>query len=150
MARSISNTESGELAEQFLVTNVRCPSCGARLQRYGGNRPLRDVLCSRCDFQAQVKSIRVPPRSRIRGAGPRMKGLKDAGGMVPPHFFIWGWDAQGRSAAAIDFVPFLPWSALEFRVLPDNMARSVDRGRIRVEYHGVLNLPRVRVYPVSG
>jgi len=143
---AISNTESGERAEQFVIDHVRCPSCEARLERYGANRPLRDVLCSRCDFQAQVKSIRVPARNRIRGAGPRMKGLKDSGGMVPPHFFVWEWDAVARTAAAVDFVPFLPWSALDFRVLPQTMARIADRGRIRVEYRGVLGLPRVPVY----
>lgn len=129
-----------------MVEHVRCPSCAERLERYGGNRPLRDVLCSRCDFQAQVKSIRVAARSRIRGAGRRMMGLKEAGGMVPPHFFVWKWDAKSRTAAAIDFVPFLPWDALEFRVLPDTMARKEDRGKIRVEYVRVLSLPRFRVY----
>jgi hypothetical protein len=146
MSERISNAESGERAEQFVVEKVRCPSCGSRLHRYGGNRPLRDVLCSRCDFQAQVKSIRAPARNRIRGAGPRMKGLKESGGMVPAHFFVWEWNAAVRSARAIDFVPFIPWSALDFRVLPETMSRPLDRGRIRVEYHGILNLPRIRVY----
>jgi Dam-replacing family protein len=146
MSERISNTELGERAEQFVVENVRCPSCGYRLQRYGGNRPLPDVFCSTCDFQAQVKSIRVAARNRIRGAGPRMKGLKEAGGMVPPHFFVWEWDAVRCTAGAIDFVPFIPWSALQFRVLPETMARAADRGRIRLEYLGVLSLPRIRVY----
>lgn len=146
MPPSISNPESGELAEKFVIDSVRCPYCASQLQRYGGNRPLRDVLCSRCDFQAQVKSIQQPARNRIRGAGPRMKGLRDSGGMVPPHFFVWEWDPLANTAAAIDFVPFLPWSVLEFRVLPQTMAREGDRGKVRVEYRGVLGLPRVRVY----
>lgn len=143
---AISNAESGARAEQFVVERVRCPACESLLQRYGGVRPLRDVLCSRCDFQAQVKSIKVPARSRIRGAGRWMVGLKESGGLIPPHFFVWEWDAEARSAGAIDFVPFIPWRVLDFRVLPESMARAVDRGRIRVEYTQVLSLPRMRVY----
>lgn len=144
--RAISNSESGKRAEEFVVEQIRCPSCGERLARYGGNRPLRDVLCSRCDFQAQVKSIHVAARSRIRGAGHQMMSLKEAGGMVPSHFFVWEWNAQARTAGAIDFVPFLPWESLVFRILPDTMSRKADRGKIRVEYTRVLSLPRLRVY----
>lgn len=142
----ISNTESGSRAEEFLIAHVRCPACGSRLQQYGANRPLRDVLCVQCDFQAQVKSVKVSPRNRIRGAGIRLRGLRDSGGLVPPHFFVWGWDAADRSAEAIDFAPFIPWSSVSFRELPQTMARKADRGRIRAEYTGVLDLPRVRVY----
>jgi len=75
-----------------------------------------------------------------------MVGLKESGGLIPPHFFVWEWDAEARSAGAIDFVPFIPWRVLDFRVLPESMARAVDRGRIRVEYTQVLSLPRMRVY----
>jgi hypothetical protein len=66
--------------------------------------------------------------------------------MVPPHFFVWEWDAQARTAGAVDFAPFLPWESLTFRVLPDTMSRKADRGKIRVEYVAVLSLPRLRVY----
>jgi hypothetical protein len=142
----ISTTESGNLAEQFLIGHVKCPACGERLERYGANRPLRDLLCRRCDFQAQVKSIQYQARSRIRGGGQRMKGLKEAGGLVPPHFFVWEWNPHARTAGAIDFVPFIPWDTLDFRLLPDTMSRSADRGKIRVEYTRVLELPYLRVY----
>ena len=62
MTERISNAESGERAEAVLVEHVRRPSCAARLQRYGGNRPLRHILGSTRNFQAQVKSIRVRDR----------------------------------------------------------------------------------------
>jgi hypothetical protein len=79
-----------------------------------------------------------------------MMGLKEAGGMVPPHFFVWEWNAATRTAGSIDFVPFIPWDALQFRVLPETMSRPVDRGKIRVEYTRVLSLPRLRVYEGEG
>jgi hypothetical protein len=145
MARTISNTESGERAVEFVLLQTKCPYCVKALVDLPRATPVYDVACSRCEFRAQVKSVETPKRSRIRGASARpLAGLRLAGKLSPPLIVVWGWDGEARSAAEVSLFPLVPWSHVRERVLPPNHATMA--GRLMVDYHDLKNVPHFTLY----
>jgi hypothetical protein len=145
VAKTISNSESGERAVQFVLANVRCPYCEKALMDLPRATPVYDVACSRCEFRAQVKSVETSIRSRIRGASARpLVGLRLAGKLSPPLIVVWRWDGERRTADEVSLFPLVPWSHVRERVLPANHATMA--GRLMVDYHDLGRLPKIPLY----
>jgi hypothetical protein len=72
MARTISNTESGERAWAFVLLHARCPYCAKALVDLPRATPVYDVACSRCAFRresrsaAEVSLFPLVPWSHVR------------------------------------------------------------------------------------
>lgn len=146
VAKTISNTESGERAVEFVLTQIKCPYCEKALIDLPRATPVYDVACSRCEFRAQVKSVETPRRKRIRGASARpLAGLRWAGKSSPPLIVVWGWDGKNRSAEQVTLYPLVPWRHVRERALPDKHATMA--GRLMVDYHDLDLLPYFALYP---
>lgn len=149
MAKTISNTESGERAVQFVLAEVSCPYCTKALMDLPRATPVYDVACSRCEFRAQVKSVETRKRSRIRGASARpLAGLRLAGKLSPPLIVVWQWDGEQRSADEVSLFPLVPWSHVRERVLPANHATMA--GRLMVDYHDLVRLPHFTLFTAAA
>jgi hypothetical protein len=140
----LNRATEGRQAEQFVVENVRCPSCDKALRELPRGYPLYDVECVRCLFRAQVKRVKAAPRDRIRGGSydiPRHH-LK-TGHLLPPMFVCFGWETGADAPQEVWFFPLVPARNLTMRVLSE---RHATPGRSMAEYIGMRALPHAVVW----
>jgi len=142
-----SKAESGVEAEQFVVANVPCPSCGSQLRALPTGYPLYDVECSRCLLRAQVKRVLAKPRDRIRGATwDVMSHHFKTGHPIPPMFACFGWPSSAEEPDTVWFFPLIPIAHVEKRVLSE---RHSTPGRKMTEYVRMRSVPHFVVFGQS-
>jgi hypothetical protein len=139
----------GEAAEQFVVENVRCPSCGSTLRQLPPGYPLFDLQCSRCLFRAQVKRVQEKPRSRLRGGSwSVVSTYLRTGQLLPPMFVCFDWPRKQAEPGSVYLFPLVPAKNVIKRVLSDK--HKTDAGRAMAEYRDMLSLPHQIVAVRSG
>lgn len=56
------------ITEAWVVKNISCPSCGSKLIEYPANEKSKDVYCSACKIDYQIKSSKSRFSKKITGA----------------------------------------------------------------------------------
>jgi hypothetical protein len=143
-----SRVALGTEAEEFVCANVPCPSCTSPLRPLPGGYPLLDVECTGCLFRAQVKRVKMKPRSRLRGGswGPVDVWLK-TGFLLPPMLVCFDWPAGEAGPGSIYLFPLVPKKNVKRRRLSE--AHKTAAGRVMTEYVDMLQLPYTVVYERS-
>lgn len=89
---------TGDIGEKEVINHVRCPNCLSKLMLLPEGFPMYDIMCTRCLFRVQVKTVNNKPRSQIFGATWNIyeKVLK-AGYLTPPLIVNFKWKSKNKS-----------------------------------------------------
>ena len=141
----MSNKETGDAGEIEVCNLVECPNCGSKLALLPPSFPLADILCSRCQFRAQVKTVSHKPSDTILGAGYDIyEKVFKAGYLLPPLFANFKWnDKDGRINQEIRFYPLISKKNIKSYTLSEKAVRANYR---MFRYVGLNNAPFVVVY----
>lgn len=96
--------QNGNLAESFICSNIKCPSCGKSLIPLPVNFPLYDVQCSGCHFRAQVKHSNSKPSGSVSGGGWDIMSKNFKSGHLIPSLFVFH---NLKPDPLVRFYPFL-------------------------------------------
>jgi ssDNA-binding Zn-finger/Zn-ribbon topoisomerase 1 len=132
--------EIGDAGEREVVVKVACPNCKRKLMLLPRGYPLVDVMCTGCQFRAQIKTQRSKPKDVIFGAGWEiMDKTNKAGYAIPPLIVNFVW----LNHQEIRFYPFIPKNNLRKRTLSSTARRANYR---MFNYVGLTRLPHFVLY----
>lgn len=141
----MSNKITGDVGELEVCELIPCPNCGSKLALLPPSFPLADILCTRCQFRAQVKTVSKKPSDSILGAGYDIyEKVFKAGYLLPPLFTNFKWtDKNGDLKQEIRFYPLISKKNIQSYVLSDKAVRANYR---MFRYIGLKTAPHVVVF----
>ena len=140
----MSNKDSGDVGEKEVCELVPCPNCGSKLTLLPPSFPLADILCSRCQFRAQVKTISGKPSDSILGAGYDIyEKVFKAGYLLPPLFANFKWSDKESDHQEIRFYPFIGKKNIKAYTLSSAAVRA---GYRMFRYVGLTSSPFIVSY----
>lgn len=122
----VNHKLTGDVGEKEVIKHVRCPNCQSKLVLLPEGFPMYDVMCSRCLFRVQVKTVNNKPRSQIFGATWEIydKVLK-AGHLAPQLIVNYKWKANNGSLnQEIRYYPFIAKGNIQKYKLSEKAKRA--------------------------
>lgn len=144
----MSNKVTGDAGEAEVCELVHCPNCSSKLSLLPPSFPLADILCTRCQFRAQVKTVSKSPGDSILGAGYDIyEKVFKAGYLLPPLFANFKWtNKEGKFEQEIRFYPFISKKNIKSYTLSEKAVRANYR---MFRYVGLKSAPFSVVYKTA-
>lgn len=140
----MSNKASGDAGELEVCELVNCPNCESKLALLPPSFPLADLLCTRCQFRAQVKTVSKKPGDSILGAGYDIyEKVFKAGYLLPPLFVNYKWNNKDGEHHEIRFYPLISKKNIKKYTLSETAVRSNYR---MFRYVGLNTAPYIVVH----
>lgn len=141
----MSNKSTGDAGEIEVCEKVKCPNCQSKLALLPPSFPLADILCTRCQFRAQVKTVSKKPSDTILGAGYDIyEKVFKAGYLLPPLIANFKWtDSSKIDHQEIRFYPLIAKTNIQKYTLSD---QAVRKGYRMYRYVGLRKAPFVTVF----
>jgi type II restriction enzyme len=81
------------ITENWVGSEIYCPSCGRNINQYKSNKPVADFYCTTCNEDYELKSKKFPIGAKIlNGAFGTM--IKRLNSIRNPNFFILNYDPE--------------------------------------------------------
>ena len=134
------------ITEAWVLLKIRCPNCSDKLCEYPANEKSKDVFCSSCNEDFQIKSSKKKFSKRITGAeyNTTLKSVK-----IPnnPSFMLLHYDEDAMAVVNFEIIhhSFITEKCIIPRKpLSDKAKRAGWQGCL-IDIEGIANIAKIQV-----